>query len=348
MNTKTLTSKRIGWIDIAKGFGIFFIVLGHVYQNDGLIRQILYMFHVPLFFILSGFTYKYYSNQKEFFIKRVKSLYLPYLTISIISIIIYFILGKFIGEEIDYSIGGLLQSLAYMIYANNNVGSMIWNRPLWFIPTLFVALLITNLIEILKSRFAKNVIAVFITAIGMVLSYFQIYLPFQLETALSMIIWIYIGINSKNYLMKLKKSLGLGIISVILLVVGIFIGLINGPIEVMIDYYGNYLLLYFIPAFCLSFSTIFLSIEITQSKSLEYIGRNTLFILFWSKFPTLFFQKIIPGLNNLIVSENFFVKNITSIVIGIIVILMCLIFQYILNYLGNKFHIRFFNYLATK
>ena len=41
-------NKRIGWIDIAKGYGILLVILGHL--NVGLLGKWIYTFHMPLFF----------------------------------------------------------------------------------------------------------------------------------------------------------------------------------------------------------------------------------------------------------------------------------------------------------
>ena len=46
-------SQRDITIDIAKGIGIFLVVLGHVPIPMWLVTPI-YMFHMPLFFFLSG------------------------------------------------------------------------------------------------------------------------------------------------------------------------------------------------------------------------------------------------------------------------------------------------------
>lgn len=64
--TASRTSKRVAWIDAAKGVGIILIVLGHANRSidrtatltwtDGLqtLDAVLYSFHVPLFFVLAG------------------------------------------------------------------------------------------------------------------------------------------------------------------------------------------------------------------------------------------------------------------------------------------------------
>ena len=49
------------WIDISKGIAVVLVVLGHFwYRSDlSLLNQIIYSFHVPLFFILSGYLINY-------------------------------------------------------------------------------------------------------------------------------------------------------------------------------------------------------------------------------------------------------------------------------------------------
>lgn len=41
-------------IDIARGFAISFMVVGHCYSSSNLILQFIYAFHMPFFFIVSG------------------------------------------------------------------------------------------------------------------------------------------------------------------------------------------------------------------------------------------------------------------------------------------------------
>lgn len=44
---------RLEWIDVARGIGIIAVVIGHVWTHGGL-RDAMYSFHMPLFFLLSG------------------------------------------------------------------------------------------------------------------------------------------------------------------------------------------------------------------------------------------------------------------------------------------------------
>jgi fucose 4-O-acetylase-like acetyltransferase len=64
-------------IDIAKGIGIIAVVYGHTFTSLGLY---IYIFHLPLFFVISGFLYA--SKDKEPLMPYVKnkihSLLIPY------------------------------------------------------------------------------------------------------------------------------------------------------------------------------------------------------------------------------------------------------------------------------
>lgn len=52
------SSKRIESLDIAKGIGILIVVLGHVLRTDDVfLKKFIFSFHMPLFFMLSGFVF---------------------------------------------------------------------------------------------------------------------------------------------------------------------------------------------------------------------------------------------------------------------------------------------------
>lgn len=48
---------RLEWVDAAKGVGIILVVVAHVWTR-GPVRDVIYAFHMPLFFLLSGYMGK--------------------------------------------------------------------------------------------------------------------------------------------------------------------------------------------------------------------------------------------------------------------------------------------------
>jgi len=125
-----MSKQRIEYIDIARGIGILLVVLGH---NDfSLISpfayQVIYSFHMPLFFFLSGYFLSVSLPFFEFAQKRFHSLLKPYLfTIFLI----YFTSVSF--EKMGFQTA--LFRIAKSLYG---AGYYIDWVQLWFLPHLFV------------------------------------------------------------------------------------------------------------------------------------------------------------------------------------------------------------------
>lgn len=62
--------KRIGWVDMAKGVAILSVIVGHTLCRENPVENmwlwVIYSFHMPLFFILSAFTFQFSTNTEEF------------------------------------------------------------------------------------------------------------------------------------------------------------------------------------------------------------------------------------------------------------------------------------------
>ena len=127
--------ERLDYIDRLRGFAILLVVLGHIYmvytQEGGNhpIVQMIYSFHMPLFFFISGFlceiTHKIGENGCCRFIKKKAiALLVPYLFWLIPGGII------FCGEHIS-SISDLLELFDF--YPNLHY---------WFMPMLFIMMLL--------------------------------------------------------------------------------------------------------------------------------------------------------------------------------------------------------------
>lgn len=50
---------RIQWVDIAKGMAMLFVIIGHTAPFGSMERNFIFSFHMPLFFLLSGYTLKF-------------------------------------------------------------------------------------------------------------------------------------------------------------------------------------------------------------------------------------------------------------------------------------------------
>ena len=75
--------ERIESFDILKGFGIIFMIVAHTYGPNSIIWDFICAFHMPLFFIVTGFFYKQ-KTFSELLKKNYDQLLVPYLTLCLI------------------------------------------------------------------------------------------------------------------------------------------------------------------------------------------------------------------------------------------------------------------------
>lgn len=171
---------RIQWVDILKGIGIMAVVFGHYYTE-----RFPYIFHMPLFFIASGFFAKY-TPPRQLAIKTFQRLIIPYL-----SFVVIFILIKLsLGERIPYY--GILYGGKHL---TGDFGVF------WFVPVLFMSLNLYNLLS--RSRFAAYMFILFGLS-SMIFSGYLPDLPYNLEVVPMAVCLIYVGQYSFNIFQNIK------------------------------------------------------------------------------------------------------------------------------------------------
>ncbi|MGV8892533.1 MAG: acyltransferase family protein [Burkholderiaceae bacterium] len=75
--------KRQISVDVLKGMGIIIVVVGHITYNELLFKTI-FMFHMPLFFLLGGWLHNINTPQRIYLQSKMRSLLLPYLSFLVI------------------------------------------------------------------------------------------------------------------------------------------------------------------------------------------------------------------------------------------------------------------------
>lgn len=145
--------KREIWVDNVKVLAISLVVFGHLMQSfklSGIITDgsavngfldIIYMFHVPLFFICSGFLYQHLTKKqgaKEYgknILKKLMALGIPYFVFSTVTYLFKTVFSSSVNTQND-------KSLADMLFINPTA-------PYWFLYALFLLFLVS---PILKSK----------------------------------------------------------------------------------------------------------------------------------------------------------------------------------------------------
>jgi fucose 4-O-acetylase-like acetyltransferase len=96
---------NLDWVFISKGIGIILVVAGHFYPDGSpaywrWVRNVIYEFHMPLFFVLSGYLYDYRKFSYPDLIKRkANRLLLPYVSLALIFFVMKSVSGYFVKLE---------------------------------------------------------------------------------------------------------------------------------------------------------------------------------------------------------------------------------------------------------
>ena len=122
---------RESWIDTLRGIGILFVILGHC---EPPFDKIIYSFHMPLFFLISGYLFKSKKNIKDYLKKIFLKYIIPYFLLCIINLLLVTIIDR--DFKINYVIG--------ILYSRGTTSWLPNCSPLWFLTCITVALFIFN------------------------------------------------------------------------------------------------------------------------------------------------------------------------------------------------------------
>lgn len=165
-----LVKKYYKDMDIVRGLGIFLVVLGHSFPDDkfnnnsfyAYMYKFIYSFHMPLFFIISGFfAYKIYnilnlSQYKNFIWNKIKRLLIPYFAVSLIAIPIKLYMNIYAARPME--VKNLILDLIIYPAGNgtvNHTGTPI--QYFWFIYTLFFIFAAAPLLTKIPIKFALGI-----------------------------------------------------------------------------------------------------------------------------------------------------------------------------------------------
>ncbi len=275
------TKERKKYIDIAKGIGIFTIVLVHFTERGSWLSQMLLSFCVAQFFIISGYLFSTKRNFKDFFTNLIRKIVIPLLIYGCIDFIFTIIWRYLILNEV-FNLKSLIKMLAKITFITGSANS---NGPLWYLITLFEIELLMYFL--CKNNKYKNKLLIITLVVMLVLGYFIKWKgPFRVGQIPVCLIFFEIGYLSKELFSKIENISYIYkiLLSFICIILFALTCKINGFSELAALNYGNYYLLYFIVAISITIGIITISMLINENKILEYFGKNSLTIMcnhFW-------------------------------------------------------------------
>ena len=139
-----MSDKKITYISLMQIIGPIFVVLGHSLNGLDVTgwwytfsKNWIYIFHMPLFFLVSGYLLSAGNSSKKpygtFVWGKCKRLLLPYLVWNLLFWIPKFLVGGFLADNASLNI---LDMLRAFVYPRQNV----WGHT-WFLLGLFVVYL---------------------------------------------------------------------------------------------------------------------------------------------------------------------------------------------------------------
>lgn len=203
--------KRKQAVDIAKGILIILVVVAHA--KKGMLHNVTFMFHMPLFFMISGLLMSREKLLKNDYVAgKIKSLMLPYGTYLVLDLIL-------VRKTIS------VHDLMYAIWGGRAVTGVYW-----YITCFLFTLL---LLSILLKKFSDNMVKPIIL-IGGGIAVIESHLvdkihflqspgiPWNLDVSLMALVYVGIGFFYKDLIKELlesdsrKYNIMVGIITVVL------------------------------------------------------------------------------------------------------------------------------------
>lgn len=264
--------RRIIWIDMAKVFAIMLMLLGHLHIPIE-IKNYIYSFHMPLFFLISGVLYKRNKFKAEFR-KGVKRLIIPFLLMNLILFVYAVIVGN-VPLNIEtlkrYSMGLLLTENSKYILAAGAT---------WFFIALFVIKLISSLLLVLSYRMSLFISFVLSVTI-VILSHFNIDIWLAVDSALLALPFFIVGYIAKSFVMDTDGSKLVYLIGgVIAMSVLYFLSRWSGRVDTSYCELGKYPIFYYLNSFIGIFGVILICklFNRCESKFIRTLSDGTILI----------------------------------------------------------------------
>lgn len=268
-------------MDIAKGIGIFLVVLGHTTHNE-VLRKFIYFFHLPLFFILAGFFFniKKFNSYGQFLKDNARGLLLPFVTFYLLAYVYWIFVERHLRPG-DMEIPITTPAIG-VLYGTDYKNYMQPNGAVWFLMALFVAKnFLYFTVKYIRAKALFFTVLIASAFIGYYLSVINFYkLPFSINSAFMGFFFVGLGYLAKPYYEYLRD--GKPVYKIVVTIVCLLISFLAIRYNVMpdMDYgvYGN------VPLFLLggisgTLLCLFISTGLRKTYVLEYLGRASLIIM---------------------------------------------------------------------
>ena len=153
---------RLEYVDVAKGFMILAVVLSHAwFANSDLLGNWL-PFSMPVFFFLSGYTYRPGRTYWKNLLRRAVALLIPYFVFSAVWNLFFPVYAGLVKQISMMSYAFLPSKDAlWLAILKVDALNMLMSTPMWFLGALFTAsILFFAVADRTRERFLRTAVAV--------------------------------------------------------------------------------------------------------------------------------------------------------------------------------------------
>ncbi|HEX5125153.1 MAG TPA: acyltransferase family protein [Rhodocyclaceae bacterium] len=276
---------RYQFADNAKALGILLVVLGHARGISAWMVDLIFSFHIPLFFFLSGFLLKpdrLAESMAGCWRRVAKNLLIPYLVFFAIAYV-YWLATRHIG--IKAALFGDLHWFDPLMGLVTGIGSKLYiDTPLWFFPCLISTVLIYHLarhfIDSGSALFFFNMTALLAIILSPLV---DDRLPWGLDNMWVALAFYAVGqaCREKWYEVQRWFQLSTRVKLLSMLAVAVawsVLALFNGRVDLNSMQFGKEILLYLPIAYAGTAGLLMLSSLLPATRALRWISDNALVI----------------------------------------------------------------------
>lgn len=274
------------YLDHARAIGAYLVILGHLIPRGMFERQLIYAFHMPLFFFISGMLHK--ENGSWNIKKYVKTLIIPcffyVFFLWSLSGILWFLdvwdFGQRYGMEKPDTLLGtywitLKQNVLWLFYDTKSSSG-----PCWFLISLFTCKLLMNVYSQIK---ANRAVILLITLVGFVaFSINHVRFLFLQSTFMALPLF-FLGYYFRqiDYIFSFGNKWSCIFYSILFFVIMMFVSIYNGNVSMLGVKFGTHSKCISIPLFYIAglsgtLSVLFFSSGINKFANISRIVAKSL------------------------------------------------------------------------
>lgn len=210
VDTSLQTSSRMKqcWIDVYKGFAIIAVTVAHIIPE----YRFFYLFHMPMFFFLAGYTLHPTVAHKTFIVRKSKRLLIPHLEFFLLLLVA----GIFLPYQANESV---IQIVKHYVY---DTESLIYDYGVfWYMPVFFISLVVCNIL--INNRLSPIYWMIILYVFSIMLGFFHISTFQSIQNVPLACTYMLIGYQCRSFTARCFCTRTTVVLSIALLIVLYFL-----------------------------------------------------------------------------------------------------------------------------